>query len=439
MSPKDRKPWERIRSYKRLVLTCIISLAFLYCDIGSQAQNNEQPGKSAAVSLPWSRKPPGGLNPIYIPQFVSITFDDNFGLANPSATGGINYIVNFYKNKQNPAGTGNPDNFDGALIRASFYHTSIYLIDESKKVMGGKQGEDHSGRNRAAWTAAFQSGHEAGDHTVNHFNGGPMPLDPDDCCRARNWNAEEWAAEIQSCKDALTGPDGIGAISKDIVGFRAPYLGYNDNMLTALTKIKFTYDTSLPNCFDNAENGSNCSWPYTFDHGSPDVDVLVRKFRLPKVTNHPALWEVPPTTLIIPPDSMATQYGFAPGLRARIAKKSPLPYPSLYEASTGKIAGLDYTLLMDAGLTGAEMGAVLKYNLDLHIAGNRSPLVFIAHSHLYTYSNPEDNPDTPTAADRDARWKGLTDFITYALSKPETRIVSAKDMLSWVQKATGKR
>jgi hypothetical protein len=90
---------------------------------------------------------------------------------------------------------------------------------------------------------------------------------------------------------------------------------------------------------------------------------------------------------------------------------------------------------MDAGLNGAEMSAVLKYNLDLHIAGNRSPLIFIAHSHLYTFSSAESNADTPSAAVRDERWKGLTDFIDYALTKPETRIVAAKDVLSWVKNA----
>lgn len=405
----------------------------------------EPKAESGSTSfLPWSRQPPGGLKAKEIPQFVSITFDDNFGLAHPAATGGINYIVDFYKNKKNPAGTGNPDNFDRAPITATFYHTSIYVVDEEKKVLGGKPGEDHMGRNRAAWSTAFKVGHEAGIHTVNHFNGGVVPLTEEDWGRPRNWKSDEWAAEIQSCKDTLTGSDGIRAKPHDILGFRTPFLGYNDNLFTALTNLKFSYDTSLPNCFDDAEDGRNCSWPYTLDNGSPDIDVMIRKFSapkaklpisFPKVTNHPGLWEVPPTTLIVPPDTVALPYGFAPGLRTRIAKRAPLPYPSIYEASTGKIAGLDYTLLMDAGLTGAEMSAVLKYNLDLHIAGNRSPLVFIAHSHLYTYSTTENNPDTPSAVDRDARWNGLTDFITYALTKPETRIVATKDVLAWVQRA----
>ncbi len=431
-----------MRHYEWCVFAGVLGLTLLSFIFDPHAENSDAQtaaGRSVpATSLSWSHNLPGDLKPEDIPQFVSITFDDNFGLANLSATGGINYIIEFYKNKKNPDGTGNPDNFDALPIKASFYHTSIYVVDETQTVLGGKLGEDHMGRNRAAWSAAFQSGHEAGDHTVNHFNGGPMPLTNEDWGKPRNWPADDWAAEIKSCKNALTGPDGIGAKSEDVVGFRTPYLGYNDNLFTALTNEKFTYDTSLPNCFDDAEDGGNCSWPYTLDHGSPDVDVLARKFSFPKITNHAGLWEIPPTTLVIPPDRVASEYSFAPGLRNRIAKRAPLPYPSVYEVSTGKITGLDYTLLMDAGLTGAEMSAVLKYYLDLHIAGNRSPLVFIAHSHLYTYSNPEDNPDTPTAADRDARWKGLTDFILYALSKPETRIVSAKDMLGWVRRVAGR-
>jgi peptidoglycan/xylan/chitin deacetylase (PgdA/CDA1 family) len=395
----------------------------------------------------WSREPPGGLKPSGIPQLVSITFDDNFGLADPSSAGGMNYILDFYKDRRNPPGTGNAENFDGAPIKATFYYTSIYLIDSAMTVLRGKPGEDEMGRNRAAWTAAFQAGHEAADHTVNHLNGGVVPLNPGDCCRPRNWSAADWEAEIRACRDSLTSPsEGIGARASDVIGFRAPFLGYNDAVFTALQNLKLTYDSTLPNCFDDMEDGRNCSWPYTLDAGSPDAIALARKFStgkagipvtFPNVMKHPGLWEIPPSTLVIPPDEMAGKYGFAAGLRARAAARVPLPYPGLYEAQSGKITGLDYTLLIDAGLTGGEMAAVLKYNLDLHMAGNRSPLVFVAHSHLYAFSSQDDNPDTPSAAVRDARWKGLTDFITYALSKPEARIVAVKDILAWVQRRSG--
>src|SRR5262245_46582723 len=96
-----------------------------------------------AETHPWSQTPPAKLAPANVPQFVAITFDDNFGLASAKATGGMNYILDFYKGRKNPGGNGNPANFDGQPIHASFYQTSIYVIDDSAKALGGKPGEDH--------------------------------------------------------------------------------------------------------------------------------------------------------------------------------------------------------------------------------------------------------------------------------------------------------
>jgi peptidoglycan/xylan/chitin deacetylase (PgdA/CDA1 family) len=409
---------------------------------GSAPSPDATPAPDAGPGQPWSRNPPGTRPAAEVPQLVDISFDDNFGLADPVSTGGVNYIVDFFKNKKNPAGAGNAHDFDGAPAHVSFYFTTIYVVDDSKTVLGGKSGEDHMGRNRAAWSAAFADGHEVADHTVNHFNGGVVPLDPDDCCKARNWGVADWAAEMQQAKDHLTDPQaGIGATAADVIGFRTPFLGYNDHTFSALSQLGFVYDTTLPNCFADEEDGSNCSWPYTLDEGSPDLDTIRVKFppssdtpvTFPAITKHAGLWELPPTTLIIPPDSVAEQYHFTPGLRARVNALGELPYPSITEASTGKIAGLDYTLLMDAHVTGDEMRAILEYNLDLHIAGNRAPFVFIGHSHLYAFSTADDNPDTPTAEARDARWKGLTDFLTYAMSKPEVRLVSEREVVDWMR------
>jgi MYXO-CTERM domain-containing protein len=437
-------------------LAGILALAAGGCGAESNSTANEPVGSIASKAtggLAWSHTPPGGLDPKNIPQLVSITFDDNFGLADPASVGGVNDINTFYKGKNNPAGAGNADDFDGKPIGATFYYTTIYLSDSSETVIGGKPGEDSMGRNRAAWSTAFENGHEAADHTVNHFNGGVVNIDPDDCCKPRNWSVADWTAEIKAAKDKLIDPTtGVGAKATDVIGFRTPFLGYNDNVFKSLTDQGFAYDTTIPNCFADDEDATKCSWPHTLDNGSPDADVLAQKFTsdtnsgadfqppwtFPKVMSHPGLWELPPTTLVVPPDTEAATYKFTAGLRARVlsnAGVARLPYPSIYEKSTGKLAGLDYSILIDAQLTPAEMTAILEYNLDQHIAGNRSPIVFIAHSHLYAYSSPDDNPDTPSKAIRDARWKGLTDFITYALTKPEVRIVPAKDILAWVEKA----
>lgn len=270
-------------------------------------------------------------------------------------------------------------------------------------------------------------------------------INEDECCRPRDWSVEQWRAEIASCQTVLTASRyGFGA--QAVIGFRSPYLSYNDNLFTALKSLGFAYDSSVPNCFDDAEDGANCSWPYSLAQGSPDAETFARKLSAgpnplvpPRVQAHPGLWELPITTLIVPPDSLAASYQFEPGLRDRVAARAPMPYPSFHEPPTGKITGLDYTLLIDAGLSGDEMRAILSYNLDLHLAGNRSPLIFVAHAQLYTSSPRGGDPARPTEADREMRWKGLTAFIAYATSKPEVRIVAAQDVLAWVQGAARRK
>jgi peptidoglycan/xylan/chitin deacetylase (PgdA/CDA1 family) len=406
--------------------------------LGSAAGAGSNPGEED----PWSRLPPGRL-PDRVPQFVAITFDDNFGLALPGSVGGVRAIVKYYLGKHNPSRKGKMAEFDDAPIRTTFFDTSVYMVDSSRKVLGGNAGEDQQGRNRAAWQSALAAGYEMADHTVNHFNGGTVPAGKEDCCRAQDWDIAHWIAEIASCRTLLTDPRfGLGA--KDVIGFRAPYLSYNDAMFSSLQKLGFVYDSSLPNCFADDEDGTNCSWPYLLDHGSPDAETLAHKLRasntrhpilLPLVGNHRGLWELPITTLIIPPDAVASKYYFKTGLRDRIKSHAA----SLFEPSSGKIIGVDYRLLIEAGVTGDEMRAILEYNLDLHLSGNRSPLVFVAHSHLYAFSTPEDNPDTPSDAERKARWKGLTEFIAYALTKPEVRVVAGKDIIEWMRAATARK
>jgi hypothetical protein len=409
---------------------CALGLMAIGCGApaGAEGVDTESIGNSAAAvrpSLGFSRMPPGGLQPSQVPQFVSITFDDNFGLEEAGAPGGgINFINAFWGSHKNPAGTGNPATFDGTSLLTSFYYTTTYISPT----------DDPDGLNKKAWTAAFAAGHEAADHTVHHYNGGDVNSGTDPCCTARRWNIMQWVTEIKGAKDTLISPTaGIGAKDADVIGFRTPFLGYNDATFGALVDQRFTYDTSLPNCFDDIEDGKNCSWPYTLDSGSPDVDVLVRKFKAAAVQPHAGMWELPPTTLVVPPDSAAAQYAFTAGLRSRIP--AVMPYPSLYEPATGKLAGLDYTILIDAKCTPAEMLAILKYNLDLHLGGNRAPLVFIGHSFMYSYESGN-KENTPSVAVRDARWKALTDFVTYALTKPDVRIRAVKDVLGWVRAPT---
>jgi hypothetical protein len=366
---------------------------------------------AVAAPVPWSHDPPGGLSVAQVPQFVAVTFDDGFGLE-ANGTGGVNYIIDLMHGLKNP-GTGQAGTFDGSLVRTTFYLTSSNGADAA---------------NRTAWTKAYQDGHEAADHTISHPNGGSVSAGG---TAPGRFSVTKWTGEIKGCKDWLTGATGIKAAVADIVGFRTPYLGYNDNVFATLSQLGFAYDSTFPNCFDAAEDAGSCSWPHTLDNGSKDADTLTSKAGLEKVGAHPGIMEVPVSTVFVPPDSAAVEYKFKPGLRAQVPAK--MPYPSIWEPATGKLGGLDYTILVDAMITPDEMLAILKYTLDQHLKGNRSPFIFCAHTFMYSFSSKDDNPDTPDQATRDARWKALSAFIEYAHSKAEVRMRPVKDVVAWMQ------
>ena len=350
------------------------------------------------LALARSANPPGGIAAAQAPQFVAVTFDDNFSAE------GMTWATSFFAPLRNPAGSGNAATFDGTPARTSFYHNSLYL--------SGTQ---------SAWRAAFDDGHEAGDHTVNHPQG-------------ISFTASQWTPEVTNCRSALA--SGLGATQAQIAGFRAPYLGYNDALFDVLTAGAFGYDTSIQSCWASDEDATRCPWPYTLDSGSPDAATVVAKFgstAARPVSAHAGFWEVPVPALVVPPDSLAAQYGFPAGLRTRVQNAlAGASAPSFYEPSTGKIAGLDITLIVDARMTRAEATATLTYSFDRHLAGNRAPFVFIAHTHVYASSYGA-AVNVPNVADRRAI---LEDFIRHTLAQPAVRVRPVADLLTWMRNPT---
>jgi Polysaccharide deacetylase len=347
----------------------------------------------------WSRKPPG-LEPVDVPQFVAVTFDDNFVSGLGDVSGGMTWATTFFKPLQNPAGSGFTPTFDGAPVRTTFYDNCVYLEDDGT---------------RKSWVTARQDGHEIANHTVHHPHGGAF-------------TAQAWLDEIAPCTAALTKADGgVGVNVDDVRGFRAPYLEYGSQLFPALKAQGLWYDTSIQSCWGASDDGKSCAWPYTLDQGSPDSLDLTAKFATPSVPNTAGLWEATPSVLFVPPDDLAAQYGFDPGLRQRIP--TDMPAPSFYEPATGRIAPLDITLFVDAGLSAPEVLATLKYTLDLRLQGNRAPFIFISHSHVYA-SNYGAAPKAPDVA---ARQHALEDFIHYALTKPVVRMRPVADIVAWMR------
>ncbi len=237
---------------------------------------------------------------------------------------------------------------------------------------------------KSLWGVAKNDGHEFGNHSVNHDN-------------TANWGYDQWKSEIDSCNSYLK--INLGMTDDDLWGFRTPFLLYNSNTFSAMVDAGLIYDCTL-NANSASQNGSSYYWPYTMDGGSPGD---------PGAGTHPGFWEVPTHQVVL--------------------------------TSGGKQTGLDYNMWVNSGLGGSAMtkstfAATLKNTLDLRYNGNRAPFTFGAHSDYYSQNNDAANDACPNASWQDRR-EGLQDFIEYALSKPDVRMVTSINIIKWMRDPIG--
>jgi Polysaccharide deacetylase len=335
----------------------------------------------------WSQSPPGGLGATQVPQFVQFGFDDNLrsGL-NTTPPSGMTWATNFFRDRRNPAGTGNAATFDNALVRVSFYSNSTYISDgfvEDPVLV------------KQSWHTAIVDGHETGSHTHTHPDGG-------------GYTTAQWSAEIDTNVDWLTRAfvpnepafsmgSGPGLARAALEGFRAPFLSYNPNLFTVLRSGGFTYDISIEEGWQLSDDGIDFNWPYTLDNGSPGGTAVGRPSG-----NQSGLWELGAAPFAIPP-TLRSQLGLS------------------------KITGLDFNMFVSANLTKAQALDILKYSLDQRLASNRAPLFVGAHTNIYT--DAVTLPNTTAQQRREV----IEEFVTYALSKPAVRIVTAKNVITWMR------
>ena len=369
---------------------------------------------------PYSQLPPQGLSPNQVPLFFSIGFDDNSisGIEGSGGTGGMTWILDYLRNKNNPVGLDNLLTYDSTPIRVSFYNSSKYhentVVDDPFYV-------------KRAWHTAFIDGHEIGIHTVNHLHGSEFSVS--------QWNSEIGDTLIHLSKpfdpnELPNNPSptsGMGADPLKLTGFRTPFLEYNDEMFSVLVQQGYTYDTSIEEGWEFTIDGSNYPWPYTLDSGSPGNQYMLDSGFPNKVplTPRSGLWELGVNPLIIPPDNMTSQYGVNHSIRNKA--KSNMPWLDLND---GKITGFDYNLWALAKLDKAESLATLKYTLDLRLQnGNRAPFMLGAHTDYFGSKNVGLFPHISVRE----RQEVIEEFITYAQSKPEVRIVPFISILNWMR------
>ena len=326
-------------------------------------------------NVPASQSPPCGLQPEQVPQFVAIGFDDN------GQVGGMTWALDMLKTRG----------------KASFFLTSSYM-------------------QAATWKSIHIAGHEVGNHTVTHATD-------------RNIGLSRWLQEMTDSNAYITGQAGIPA--EDILGFRTPYLKYDNDTLTAVKQLGFRYDTSIEEGYEENQDGTNYLWPYTLDNRSPGHTVQVEwGDGLVEIEPHAGLWELPVYAVVVPPDTKCQQYGVESGLRARLKERQ-----SWFDPQSGLITGFDYNLWAGTSVGGfamtkAEFVATLKYTLDQRLAGNRSPFLFGAHTDFYVAGWNQNATGTPSEMDRRA---AIEEFLDYAKTKQEVEITSYQRVLEYVR------
>lgn len=208
-----------------------------------------------------STKNPAGLPPSDIPQFLMVTFDDAL------------YQSMWSGYAQDMIMKSAPDSL-GCNARLTFYLTTM--------------GTDFS-----LIQQAYDHGSEIADHTTTHAN----PTD---------FTVEQWSAELVASRNwsaRLTPMD-----RSKVVGARAPWLVFGDNMFQAMQDDGFLYDASIIERHDyNKYPGISSKlgewlWPYTFDYGSPQ-NIESTQGRNKVVGRFPGLWEVPMTVSVFPNDN----------------------------------------------------------------------------------------------------------------------------------------
>jgi hypothetical protein len=313
---------------------------------------------------------------------------------------GVTWVSTEIAKLKNPPGTGQAATFDGTPARATFYDSSTY----GPGVSPGGSGP--------AWKAAYVLGHELGNHTVLHAEGG------------RTWTEAMWTTEIKGCIDYHVGAP-INQKKEDIWGFRSPFLHYNGATMAVVKKLGFWYDCSIEEGHQTDMDGTNYLWPYTLDTGSPGNATHPNPAVLKPTTWPKGLWEMPAYRVILPPDEDAAKYGVPVGLRAKMMAKNPAGVG----IAQGKITGLDYNLWTDYGLNKAEFVATLKYSLDQRLKGNRAP--FLMGMHTYNYAAAYTGPPNANVTERRA---AVLEFLNWAIARdPDVRIVTTKAVLDWIR------
>jgi hypothetical protein len=342
---------------------------------------NDPPCDNTVDSVAPSINPPGGLQPSQVPMFVMLGFDDN-GHAD-----GINWVLDNLKGRKNA---------DGTAALATFFISAGFDSDFFNPA-GGQSKADLLN----SWKRMKAEGHEIGNHSWSHGES------------LAGSDKATWQTELQKANDLFVSQ--LGVEKCKLWGFRTPFLNFSQNTFEAIKATGLRYDVSIEFGYDwwmpagasngwgpgTSESGKHYYWPFTLDHPLPSG------FYGKGIMPMPGLWEIPVYT-----------------------------FNKVTGETAATVTGLDFNLWTKCQSDSSwNFTEVLKNSLDQRLAGNRSPLGLGAHTDIYSQFDEAANMSW-TNFNYTARRKALSDFIDYALTKPQVRFVTFRQLIAWMRKPT---
>mmetsp|Transcript_12016 Transcript_12016/g.25045 ORF Transcript_12016/g.25045 Transcript_12016/m.25045 type:complete len:529 (-) Transcript_12016:193-1779(-) len=206
-------------------------------------------------SFPATRDPSifSGLDPLDIPQFILLTFDDAVGP----------YTMDLYQP------LSSVQDSQGCGIKATWYVS----ISSSAGGQSLTQCELISGLRKGQ--------HEIATHTYGH-NGDPST---EDIIGALDWLESE-----------------CGVPREEMRGFRTPYLKFSQSTFDRLHDMGFLYDSSIGEPGIGSNKGERHLWPYTMDNGIAQ-DCRAAAGSCDQNKNLPGMWEIPMWNMLDENDS----------------------------------------------------------------------------------------------------------------------------------------
>ncbi|KND01852.1 uncharacterized protein SPPG_03642 [Spizellomyces punctatus DAOM BR117] len=220
-------------------------------------------------------------------------------------------------------------------------------------------------------TQWYAQGNEVADHTITH-------TPPFTGTYAEVEGMRKWVNEL------------AGIPLGKITGFRFPFLNYTKDALEMLTKMGFEYETSM-SAFD-----SDAVWPYTLDYGTVN-DCLGIINLCGQTMQTKGLWEIP-------------MYGFV-GSDGKQHLMDPFNDP----------------LPTAPSLTPEQLTNDYKATFDKHYNGQKAPFGVYVHPIWLGKGVP------PSVPDGTAKLAAIAAFLDYALSRPDTWMVTGAQLIQYMK------